>query len=536
MKPTASISLLLESLNEESGTVRYHVESVLKQMTDSISSDLLINILNNIEHNGRYAAARLLEKKADPSTAEELIRKLNDDDIFIRYSAAMTLTKIGTANTLQPLLHILDNNKKFFVNKEKMDQLEYKITEALGKIGDQKAVGALVKLAEHKKWDVRNMAFKSLMRIDSDDTIEHFLKFIKEKNEQFLRVAQEEKALNNDRYIIPLIQILEDDKLIKYGTEVLANFGEEAVQPLIKKLKSSTSYGVNKAIVWTLWKTGIDSVVPILVDTLSREDVPTIHTLKILQEIGWEPEGDTEHCWFLIGTEKWDELTKLGSNATDFLVLILKDPEAVLWKISTEDRRYSSKVSELLGKIGNNKATAALLDALSIYSKAKDSILRYLSWDFAYALMEAGKKEYADKILEFIYSECFSVHYMSYQEVPDHKCPDVLNSYFGDYGAIIYNSVQYYIVTQPEDRDLDSVSTHYVKSNQINAVKELCKLKTAISTNILHKFLEHHDKSKLFEESIGLVESELDSRGNPQPDPSAYKENNSWTIKLDHLR
>jgi len=81
----------------------------------------------------RCLATEALGKIGDGRAAEPLIAALKDEDRDVRWSAAEALTTIDDVRAVEPLIAVLKDNKEF-------SMLQNRIIEALGKIGDGRAV------------------------------------------------------------------------------------------------------------------------------------------------------------------------------------------------------------------------------------------------------------------------------------------------------------------------------------------------------------------------------------------------------------
>lgn len=57
-------------------------------------------------------------------------------------------------------------------------------------------------------------------------------------------------------------------------------------------------------------------------DSYTKKDI-----LRVLQQIGWEPKDEGDKVEFLIATQKWDEVARLGNIAVPSLISSLKDSD-----------------------------------------------------------------------------------------------------------------------------------------------------------------------------------------------------------------
>ena len=108
---------------------------------------------------------------------------------------------------------------------------------------------------------------------------------------------------------------------------------------------------------------------------------------------------------------------------------------------------------------------------------------------------------------------------------------------FGDYADLLARaSASFHTI--PDRMDIHSVVP---RSESVDVVRDLCEIRTKISSNLLWKVAQkkdntfYHkngvDKDTLsFEGQRKLAKEELERRGNPPYDPSAYLEEGAWEI------
>jgi HEAT repeat protein len=189
----AGVHALIEALKDGSWTVRGHAAHALGRIGDETAFDALAEVLNDDDWHVRKYAATAIGKTGGERAIPLLLKVLNDNDadvswkaivalenigessveplidIFkngdwhIRGRAAEALGKIGDERAVQPLIHALEGKRKNDRNK----YIRGKAAEALGLIGDEKAVQPLIKALEDKNIYVRLRAEDGLERIRS---------------------------------------------------------------------------------------------------------------------------------------------------------------------------------------------------------------------------------------------------------------------------------------------------------------------------------------------------------------------------------
>jgi len=103
----------------------------------------------------RWLAAEKLGESRDPLAVDGLIEALTDRDKYVRQAVAEALGKIGDARAVTPLIAAL---------QVEFDSTGHKAAaEALGQIGDARAVGPLV--AALRSLDCAQVAAEALVKI-----------------------------------------------------------------------------------------------------------------------------------------------------------------------------------------------------------------------------------------------------------------------------------------------------------------------------------------------------------------------------------
>jgi len=130
--------------------------------------------------------------------------------------------------------------------------------------------------------------------------------------------------LGDARALAPLIEALQDknNSLRGNAAEALGEIGDSRAVPcLIEALGDKDDYPVRCAVE-ALGKLGDETAVEHLVPFLKhdpRSEV-TEAAAKSLEKLGWEPKDDEEKAYCLLAKRNWDELAKLGKAAVPPLI------------------------------------------------------------------------------------------------------------------------------------------------------------------------------------------------------------------------
>ncbi len=281
----------------------------------------------------RQAAAFALGEIGDPRCIRSLTVALNDSDSYdVRLAAVRALAKFGSP-AVEPLCYAV-----------KVPALTEKAAEALGKIGDPRAVEPLGDVLREGRY--AGAAVAALARIGTP-AVETLLAAMKVGDPQVRRTA----------------------------IEALGNIGDtRAVEPLLAALNDADS---RFSAIKVLGEIGDRRAVGPLTMLLSDKD-RTIRSgaVKALEKLGWQPDNVESEIIYAIAYEDWDRCVKIGTPAVELLISTLLD----------EDMRFRQNAAKVLGRIGNPQA----IDPLGITLKEKDMFVAQAA---AQALGKIGTSE-----------------------------------------------------------------------------------------------------------------------------------------------
>jgi HEAT repeat protein len=254
-------------------------ESEIEVITEALGriSEPEVELIKALEDDDyrsvRGAAAEALGWIGNVSAVEPLIKALSDENTSVHKSAAGALDKLGwTPETdgqraayliavedwksmvewgepaVEPLIKALEKGN-WGVCKS--------AAEALGEIGDARAVGALIKVLSHEDSDVGQNAIIALGDIGDERAVESLIKALGEGN--------------------------------SYAAWALGEIGDEhAVEPLIKALGEGR-VRVRRNAAWALGEIGGAQAVEPLINALDDKEV-CWRAKKALEKLGHEVE------------------------------------------------------------------------------------------------------------------------------------------------------------------------------------------------------------------------------------------------------
>lgn len=121
-----------------------------------------------------------IEKMKAEKDVEGLIKALKDEYEYVRKWAAEALGGIGDARAVEPLIQAL---------KDRARGVRWKATLALGKIGDARAVDPLIQALGDEDWGVRRDAAEALGKIGDARAVEPLIQAVKDESSMVRRVA-----------------------------------------------------------------------------------------------------------------------------------------------------------------------------------------------------------------------------------------------------------------------------------------------------------------------------------------------------------
>jgi HEAT repeat protein len=150
------LDLLLPLLRDDDPDIRIFMADILGSASDAqVVKPLCDALLHDPEVNVRYQAAVSLGELARPEAAKSLNQALGDDE-WVRFAVIEALMKIRDESSVNALVRALDRSSELVSSM---------IIDALGELGNLKAVPLLMKRLDCAAAALRNKILRAIVRI-----------------------------------------------------------------------------------------------------------------------------------------------------------------------------------------------------------------------------------------------------------------------------------------------------------------------------------------------------------------------------------
>ena len=341
-----AITALLNSVVEN-----HHNPSLLNSAlqvlasTDVDTVSPLVELLKNPDADLRMQAALALGEQRDARSTDALIEAMSDEDTNVRYHALEALGKLKSADAVDKLAEVAESSHFF---------LGFAALEALTQIGDARVVPRMVPLLKDEL--LSDPTINLLGQLGDENVIAPLTALLNTPNESTYLIARALAALS-DRY--------EE----QYGEgRYIADLASREISP-----------------------TGVQNLLDSLESPDNKEELRSIALV-----LGWVKGAGVDRALTrLMGRvdlrdEVIEALVRHGSATLDLLIA----------QLSAEDLEVRRAAAVALGRIGDSRATSALVETLSDES---------LTVDAAHALGQIGDPQAVDGLLNLLGSEDASI-------------------------------------------------------------------------------------------------------------------------------
>ncbi|MBD2740177.1 HEAT repeat domain-containing protein [Coleofasciculus sp. FACHB-1120] len=279
----AAIPALLQALNDEDSGVTMHATWALEKIGNDAAISALLQSLEHKSPTVRQTVLSVLERIDCDLAFSALFKALNDEASIVRVNATLGLGRLGSMGNQSAISVLLHH-----ALKHQDSQVRERAIYALGLIGSEIAIPALLEAVRDKDACIRMRAASALYRIGDESAIFILLQALKDKDSHVRRRAAE--ALEDTRSEVAIPALLEALKDKNYGvrmcaTSALGNIGSEiAIPALLEALKDEHPH-VRLRASFALGHIGSDITIPALLEALKDKD----YTVRksVAQTLGW---------------------------------------------------------------------------------------------------------------------------------------------------------------------------------------------------------------------------------------------------------
>ncbi len=273
-----------------------------------------------------------LEEEKD---VDGLVRALKNQDYLIRKEAARSLKKVGDERAVDALIESL-RYKSWHSDYIILNAVRENSAEALGRIGDERATPYLIEsMQEDPDEEVRLKAAWALGEIGDTEAVDDLINALEDKSWSVRRTVANSLGVIGDHRAVPsLIQALEDNDwhVRKYAAVSLGKMKDERAIPILLEAMDDEDADVRWKAMLALGKIGESAVHPLI---------------KTLKSKNWRVRAKSAEVLGKIG----------GEDALNALICLL------LGKKKDKNRHVRGKAAEALGRIGDERGLKALKEA-----------------------------------------------------------------------------------------------------------------------------------------------------------------------------
>ncbi|MCC7210816.1 MAG: hypothetical protein E3K40_09250 [Candidatus Brocadia sp.] len=226
---------LVEALKSEYPEVKIFATKELVKLKDPSVVDVLIQAISDTSEDVRIEAIQALGELGDERAVQPLIGVMGDESLEVREKTAKSLGKLGKREAGDALVSALSKNTDL--------SIVCAIIEALGQIGDPRAVDPLLGFLTHKEPQVRECTAAALGKLRDGRAVNALIAALNDEQERVRWYAADSLGKIGDPVCADsLIKLLSDAsaRVRESAVEALGQIGnEQAIESLIKALQDS---------------------------------------------------------------------------------------------------------------------------------------------------------------------------------------------------------------------------------------------------------------------------------------------------------
>lgn len=391
------VESLVMALADEEALVRAAAAKSLGKIGDAQAIEPLVAALLDTDKRVRAAAAKALgmmnwqpandRHRAMQAIAEDqwdtvvslgtqvvdlLLTALNEGDIDLKQKAAQALGQLGDLRAVEPLLSILRGTEIEIKHKAAQalgqlgdlravdmllaalfdpnsDELRVSAARALGQLGDPQALDPLTSAREDKEMPVRVAAVKAIGQIGGTDGIKRLIQSLGHPYQEVRAAAVQMLAQIGAPAVEPVMAVINDRRLREMAQQALVEIGAPAVEVLLEAAEESQ---MRETALNLLQKIGPRAVKPLVL--LTKDPLLQEAAFLFLVDMGIaavEPLAEAA-LDDQIRAPAFEMLMQIGTPALEPLVRILHSLPARTGQSEMETRPRADVVFDALVLFG----------------------------------------------------------------------------------------------------------------------------------------------------------------------------------------
>lgn len=224
---------LIEAIRSDYPEVKVFATKELVKLKDPSVVDVLIQALSDTSEEVRIEVIQALGEVGDERAVKPLINALDDESLDVRERAAKSLGKLGKPEAEDALISALSNNTDL--------SIVCAIIEALGHIGDARAVDPLLGFLTHKEPKIRECTAAALGKLRDSRAVDALIAALNDNEERVRWYAADSLGkIGNPLCTDSLIKLLSDTsaRVRESAVTALGQIGnQQAIESLIKALQ-----------------------------------------------------------------------------------------------------------------------------------------------------------------------------------------------------------------------------------------------------------------------------------------------------------
>jgi len=221
---------LIEAIKSDYPEIRIFAAKELVKIKDPSVIDVLIDAASDKQEEVRIEVIQTLGEIGDERAVNPLVYALGDECLVVREKSAVALGKLGRPEAGESLISALNSNTNLTIICA--------IIEALGQIGDTKAVEPLIAFLTHKESIIRECTAASLGKLRDTRAVNSLIAALNDEQERVRWYAADSLGKIGDPIcVVSLIKLLSDTsaRVRESAVTALGQIGnQQAIESLIK--------------------------------------------------------------------------------------------------------------------------------------------------------------------------------------------------------------------------------------------------------------------------------------------------------------